>query len=743
MLGLFTVLIAGSIYLIPNLNFNYEFEQFFPRNNPDLDYYNTFRERFEPDDNYMLIAVENKAGVFEQDFLRQVHQLTAACARLPFVTSSMSLTNYPVLKAVAGYPYSSPAVHIEDTSSYQRDSLRAMGDDLIRNRFMSGDGKALSVLLKTDRTLTLGEAEMFSARLDDLLAGFRFDEVHLAGRSHYLRLFVINEKKEFIIYTTCAAILMTIVLIMLFRKLWGVLVAMASVLGGMVIFLGFLSAVNLTLDPMATLFPILMVLVAMSDVIHISAKYIAEQRRGLSRREAMRVTIREVGFATFLTAVVTAVGLLSLCTSSLVPIRNFGATAAIGVMIAFFVTLFFGTSLLLLFNHTQLARRERTGSFWTKSLTRLHGITQGKRRLIVVVAVGVSVVSIIGITRVGTDVTIDKQFPRADKVREDFRFFEERMGGVRPFEIAVTASGNITDEQVLREIARVDQHLRHTVQLAGVTSPATVYLNLNRAFNGDRAEEFRMPESSERFAFYKRIAQSAPRQLQNVLVSEDERYGRISCRFRDIGTLSSDSLRWEITSWINTNVDTSLVRFTHTGSSHLYDLSNNYVRGNMLSGIGLEFLVVSLLMGLLFRNFRMVLISLIPNILPIMVCGGLLGFLGIELSASVAIIFGMTFGIVTDDTIHFLTGYRIERAKGYKVEDAIRETMLETGKAICMTTMILFFGFIILLTSTYPNTVIIGLLVSITFVLALITDLFLTPVLVRAFMKERNLKPAT
>jgi predicted RND superfamily exporter protein len=171
-------------------------------------------------------------------------------------------------------------------------------------------------------------------------------------------------------------------------------------------------------------------------------------------------------------------------------------------------------------------------------------------------------------------------------------------------------------------------------------------------------------------------------------------------------------------------------------------MSNNYVRGNMLNGIGLEFLVVSLAMGLLFRNLRMVLISLIPNILPIMVCGALLGFLGIELSASTAIIFGMTFGIVTDDTIHFLAGYRIERAKGLSTNEAVKETMLETGKAICMTTLILFFGFIILLTSSYPNTATIGLLVSITFLFALITDLFLTPVLVSRFMRGKRHKTA-
>ena len=158
------------------------------------------------------------------------------------------------------------------------------------------------------------------------------------------------------------------------------------------------------------------------------------------------------------------------------------------------------------------------------------------------------------------------------------------------------------------------------------------------------------------------------------------------------------------------------------------------LRDSLLKGLGLAFLIVSLLMALLFKNWKMVIISLVPNLVPLMIGAAVIGFLGIELDAPTSVFFAIAFGIAVDDTIHFLSKFRIELSKGFSIEQAVENTFKQTCKAIVLTTVILFFGFFILVTSSYPPTMHIGLLIGITLVSALLSDLFLMPIFIYWFL---------
>ena len=177
--------------------------------------------------------------------------------------------------------------------------------------------------------------------------------------------------------------------------------------------------------------------------------------------------------------------------------------------------------------------------------------------------------------------------------------------------------------------------------------------------------------------------------------------------------------------------DTTQVSFKRTGTGLIVDKNAEYVRRSLLLGLGGAIIIVSLLMSLLFKNIKMVIVSLIPNLLPLLMAGALLGFLGIDLEAGIAIVFAVIFGIAVDDTIHFLSKYKLARNDGKDMDEAIEITFLETGKAICITSIILFFGFLVMLFSIHPPSVTIGLLISLTLFSALFGDLFLIPVLIR------------
>lgn len=192
----------------------------------------------------------------------------------------------------------------------------------------------------------------------------------------------------------------------------------------------------------------------------------------------------------------------------------------------------------------------------------------------------------------------------------------------------------------------------------------------------------------------------------------------------------------EIRKWADKNLDAEIIKIQQTGSAVMIDKNNILIRRALFSGLGIAFVLISLLMSFLFRDFRLIVISIIPNIFPLLVAGAVMGFAGIELKASTSIIFTLAFGIAVDDTIHLLTKLKLELSKGLSREEALKNALHETGKAICITSIILFFGFLSLLFSSFVGTYYVGLLVSITLFSAVLADLIIAPVFIRMLMKE-------
>ena len=736
-LAAFGVILALSLYFATKVKFDYNFEAFFPHDNPELDFYYDFRNKFEPDDNYILIALKRDNGsIFESSFLKKADTFTKEAESLPHIKQIISLTNQYRPIFFAGTPTKIRILDPENPQNFRRDSIKIMNDPRLIGRLISKDASSLTIVINTGHVLSIAESDIFNKELEALLEKYHFDEYHVAGRAHYQSLFVKKARSEFFTYTAASAILIFIILSIIFRKFWGVAIALGSVLIAMVIFLGFLGFFEITLDAMSALFPILILIVGLSDVIHIMSKYVDEVSQGKSRKEAIQITVREIGFATFLTSATTAIGFASLFTSSIPPIRNFGITAAIGVFIAYVSVMIFTTAIITLFGAEHIIRKKRKKSYWDKIMHWFYIITRKNKKIIGIASLGVFIVSLYGLTLISTDVHIEGNFPRMDKVRNDFRFFEKEYGGVRTLEMGIiTKSGYLVDDfEVLQQIDSLEKYIEEYPSFSSVFSPTTTYKSLNQAYYADNSLSYRLPQDSGLYQMYRELVESAPASVVNVVVSEDQKFGRLTAKMIDKGSDSNKEIRQEISNWIAQNLDTSIVTFRHTGTSFLFDKNNEYLRSSLFTGLGLAFIIISILMALLFRNWKMVIISLIPNVFPLVIAGAILGFLGIELDAATSVIFAIAFGIAVDDTIHFLSKFKLEINKGRNISEAVKYTFKESGKAICLTTVILFFGFAILATSTYPPTLYIGFLVSVTLLSALISDLFLIPVLLYWFL---------
>ncbi len=743
-IAVFAVLSAVSVFFLLRLEFNYDFESFFPKSSADMAFYNRYREQFGPDDNHILIGLGNRSsGSFDLQFLKKIDSFTREAGRqLPHIISASSL---PVLKIpilAAGTLIRQPLIHLNDPGRLRDDSLNIIQDERLRNRYISSDGSVMAVILNTSGTLTLKQAKELDEGLNRMLDNYHFEDFFIAGRAYYQSLFAKRAKDEFVFYSSLSTIIILIILFLIFRKPWGILVSFSSVLVGMLIFIGFLGLRGKSLDPMSNLFPILMIIVGVSDVIHLLTKYTLEQRKGMKQRAAIRKTIREVGLATFLTSLTTAIGFSSLYTSSVPPIRNFGVTASIGVFIAYFTVLLFSSSLMSLFPAEKLIRINVKKNNWDRITSWFYRVTLNHQRKILIFSLLAIVVFIAGISKISTDTHIENNFPRDAKIRSDFILLEEAFGGVRNFEIAVLAAPGklIKQSDILRNIEKVERYLAGISILSSPISPVSLYKSVNRALHGNSADHYKLPEEDYRLRRLDRYVRKIPDQIGSSMISKDGTMGRMMFRFRDVGSDSIAAIRQNIDSWVAQNTDTAIVKFRQTGTALLFDTNTKNVRSNMFFGLGIAFLLVSLLMVMLFKNWKMVFISLVPNIFPLLLGGALLGFLGIELDAATSIIFAIAFGIAVDDTIHFLSKFRLEIDQGKTIKESIRITFHESGKAICLTSIILFFGFISLSSSYYPPTFYVGLLVSITLLSALLADLFLTPVLIYQLMGTGEMK---
>jgi predicted RND superfamily exporter protein len=734
----FLILAIGSVFAVFDLKFSFDFEQFFPEGDEDLAYFREFIEEFEADDNFMLIAIRREGGVFEQKFLEQFHEFTLKTRELPHVVESQSLTkfSYPIRTPFAITTV--PAIHIDDPSRYEADKKRLLNDERFVHNLISEDGKTLVVFLKTINSIQLDQAEEFMLALNELMAKYDFEEYHYLGRPYFQKELVAMQKREITVSAIVSGFLVTIIMFLIFRKAWGIGVALFSIGLGMLLFMGFLGATGRELNAMAALYPVLMIIVGTSDVIHIMSKYIDELRKGHDRMTAIKTSIKEIGLATLLTSVTTAIGFATLLTSRVTPIRDFGINAATGVLIAYITVIFFTTAVLSFFRTDQIIKYGRGISFWDKAMTWAYDYTKRNGRQIAWVSLGILILSFIGIAQITTNYNIINNMPSGEKITEDFHFFEKELTGFRPMEFAIYAQGDYkaTDFEVIKEIDKVETYLRQFPTLQAVGSVTAVYKSINQMYGNNNPMAYKLPESEKKFNQYKRMVEKVPQMGMNVLVSKDEKKTRITSRIFDLGADSIKVFGNRLDNWIEANTDESIVKIKRTGTGVIIDKNAEYIRRNLLQGLGVAILIVSILMALLFQNVKMLIISLVPNIIPLILAGALLGYLGIELEAGVSIVFAVIFGIAVDDTIHFLSKFKLARNKGLNIEESLKITFLETGKAICLTTVILFFGFLVMLFSIHPPSVTIGLLISLTLFSALIADLTLIPLMIRWLLKD-------
>lgn len=727
---------AASVFFGKDLKFSYAFDDFFPKGDAELDFYYAFRDRFTPDDNFLLIGFENKE-IFNAEFIEQLDSITRQLNKIEMVDRAVSLANYRYfVKTGFGY-FDYPAIHADDPERWSADSIRLSEDERVIGKLLSADFKTTIIYIQTADSLLQDDNASLIQQVNTILANNGQSDAHLLGKAFFEVELIQYQKIEFVKYALLSILMVVLIIYLIFRSLWCVAIAISTVTITLLLFIGLLAITGRELNVMSTLFPIIIIIVGISDTIHFLSRYIAELRSGNSKQNALYITLRDTGQATFLTSLTTSIGFITLLSSNIYPVREFGMLAAIGVLLAYVVTITFTTTLLKIFTRHQLEPDTKNRWRTAVMLENIYAFTLNRKKIIIGLTAAIVIIFSVGIFQISTDIKLSEGLPANTKVKDDFLFFEKTFNGFRPFEIAVVAKSPYTiySPEVLRDMDKVEAYAGASPIIGGLQSITAFYKTLNRAANGDNASAYHLPDSAKSFDIMQReIKRFGSKEVQ-FLVTPDAQWGRISGNMRDAGTDSIRKVQEDIYTFIRNNTDTTKTEFRITGTGIMFDKNNAFLRKGIIYGVIAALLAISILMSFVYKNIKLTLISIIPNVIPLIITAGILGYFKIPLDAPTSIIFGISYGIVVDDTIHFLSRFKIERMHGVSVETAIHNTMLETGRALFITTAILIAGFSVLMLSSLHATFNVGMLLVITLFTALIADVYLLPLLIRKWLK--------
>ena len=518
-IGLFVLLALVSGFFLPQTKVTFDFDQFFPEGDDDLEYFKKFIEEFETDDNFLLIAVENKEGVFEQDFLTRFHEYSLAIKDVPHIIKVQSLTQMRnPIKTPFGIS-TIPIIHINEPSKYPQDKENLLNDDRFRLSLINANASALVIAAKTTEKIGLEDSDVMLNALYTETEKYGFDDVHYLGRAYFQDELVEMKIWEMLIIGLISMILVTIILILIYRKFIGVMIALGSIGLGLLLFIGLLAGFGRELSVMAALYPVLMLIVGTSDVIHIMTKYTDLLKEGKDKVSAMTTTVKEIGLATLLTSLTTAVGFATLLTSNVGPIREFGVNAAIGVMIAYITVIFFTTSVLLFFDRDQIIKKTASDGKLRNWLGKCYNQVRLNPKIILATCTVVIGLCFVGIGMITTNYDISSTLPRDSNISNDFKYFEKEFAGFRPLEFAVESKGEhkVDSYEVVREISKLENHLQSTGVINAIMSQATMYKSINKMNNSNRADAYVFTDNKKEFARQKKLVMKSKMLDQAVL----------------------------------------------------------------------------------------------------------------------------------------------------------------------------------------------------------------------------------
>jgi hypothetical protein len=736
-IGILTILMAWQGL---GVKLSYDLVRMLPSDDSAVIDYDAFKKRFGEDGSVFAIGVVNPE-MFKLEELNAWYDLTADMAKIDGVEGVTSITKaanivkndslrkFEFLQVIPSRP----------TTQAQADSLKETVHAL---RFYEGllfnsetDTYLLAVTLDKSKLndksrLDVSDNIVKRAQAYSAQTGH---QLHYSGLPYIRSVMVRKIKNELFLFVVLSIIIAAVILFLFFRSYKVVLSSLIVVAVSIIFTLGLIGLFGYQISILTGVIPSLIVIIAIENCIYILNKYHWEYRSHGNKIKALSRVVQRIGFASLMVNTATAAGFAAFILVSNQLLREFGIIAAISIMIEYVLCILL---LPIIFSYmnppTEKHLAHLDNRIFSKILDKIIYLIQYRRKMIFGIAGVLLIFGIVGMMMLQTSGKVVDDISENNIIYKDLKFFEKQFGGVMPFEISVNTKKK-KGVMTLGTIEKIDELQSEILKNKEFSKPLSVAelakFSKQAYFNGD-PEMYDLPNSQEKnfiFAYFPRT-NAGQKGLLNSFIDSAQQYTRVSFQMADIGTKEMNILLDSIRPKVAEIFPADKYEVKITGNSVVYTRGTEFLIKHLFQSVLFAIVFISLLMALMFSSVRMIVVSMLPNIIPLIITAAIMGFMGVPVKPSTIIVFSIALGISVDNAIQYLSRYRHElKVTGNDIKQSTINALREAGFSMIYTSIVLVLGFSVFMVSGFGGTQALGMLVSSTLLIAMFFNMMVLP----------------
>ena len=730
-----TLIVALFSIALKDISFEGSYRIWFDKDSHIMKSYDRFRSTFSGDDTF-IVSFKDEKGIFNKKAIETILELTTELKKIDGVAKVDSLTNYQ-------YIYDEDDDLIVEDFFYEPENLKekkriALKDNLILNQLISKDGKTTLLALKLNSNIGANEAlnikvmnelEVLTSKYEKQ-TGYKF---YISGAPAITASLVNVSQKDAMVLMPLAVVAVVSMIFILFRSILSVVVLSTVIVYTFLITLSMQFILGYSLNNFTVNIPSFVSAIAIADSMHLYLAWVYYKQKDMRNKDALKKALRTNILPIAMTSFTTSIGFASLGFSHIEPISTLGIAITSAALLAFIFSVLLAPALLLMVKEDYQIKKV---SFLNLLNTKGYGaFIKRNDKKIVLISVVFFLIIIYGLNYVKVDSNSIKYFSPDTTVRSGSEFVQKNLTGSMIYEIVLDSKikEGIKNPEFLKKIVEFENELKQNFSnITFTTSLKDIVVRMQHTLNKDAKED--IPNSKNLVAQYILLySMSLPQGSEiNDKIDTNERYLRVSIN-SDIQDTSKDlyMIDWIKDWWEKNSIYTAEVQ----GQTTIFAYMQKSVADTLIVSISITLLIVSIAMLFIFKKVKILLLFILPNIIPILLVGGVMGYLGINIDIGVAISAAVILGIAVDDTIHFFSKY-FDSIKTMEFEQAIDYVISHSGNAMILTTFILSITFAIFSISSFIPNVHFSIVTVSALNLALLFDLILLPALLSLVYKK-------